>query len=165
MGINLCAIEGMTWTRQDDGQLVSLTIHFQPATLGEDPRVAVNANENECVDPIKMVNNMHDAFIGALKNPCYAFLQVGESGVKIELSDNLEEFKYFNHYGFTPKLNDMKILKRKGVVGWTRNDTWYYIMQHDTWSYMNNGLRMEVGNAGIENVAESAKTSKQTKEP
>jgi hypothetical protein len=40
MGINLCAIEGMSWTRQEDGQLVSLTVHFQPAAPGEDPRVA-----------------------------------------------------------------------------------------------------------------------------
>jgi hypothetical protein len=31
MGINLCSAEGMSWTRQADGQLVSLTIHFQPA--------------------------------------------------------------------------------------------------------------------------------------
>jgi hypothetical protein len=32
MGINLCSVEGMSWTRQDDGQLVSLTIHFIPET-------------------------------------------------------------------------------------------------------------------------------------
>jgi hypothetical protein len=31
MGINLCSVEGMGWTRQEDGQLVSLTIHFKPA--------------------------------------------------------------------------------------------------------------------------------------
>ena len=31
MGINLCSVEGVSWTRQDDGQLVSLTIHFIPA--------------------------------------------------------------------------------------------------------------------------------------
>lgn len=31
MGINLCSVEGMSWTKQDDGQLVSLTIHFEPA--------------------------------------------------------------------------------------------------------------------------------------
>lgn len=31
MGINLCSVEGLSWTRQDDGQLVSLTIHFIPA--------------------------------------------------------------------------------------------------------------------------------------
>lgn len=31
MGINLCAVEAMTWTKKDDGQLVSLTIHFIPA--------------------------------------------------------------------------------------------------------------------------------------
>ncbi len=30
MGINLCSVEGMSWTRQDDGQLISLTIHFIP---------------------------------------------------------------------------------------------------------------------------------------
>jgi hypothetical protein len=35
MGINLCAVEGMSWTRQDDGQLISLTIHFLPATEEE----------------------------------------------------------------------------------------------------------------------------------
>jgi len=32
MGINLCAVEALTWTRQDDGQLVSLTIHFIPSS-------------------------------------------------------------------------------------------------------------------------------------
>ena len=30
MGINLCSVEGLTWVRQNDGQLVSLTIHFIP---------------------------------------------------------------------------------------------------------------------------------------
>jgi hypothetical protein len=51
-----------------------------------------------------------------LKNHRYVFLQVSESGIKIELSDNLEEFKYFNHYGFILELKDVEILKRKGVV-------------------------------------------------
>lgn len=31
MGINLCSVESMTWTRQDDGQMVSLTINFIPS--------------------------------------------------------------------------------------------------------------------------------------
>lgn len=31
MGINLCSVEAITWTKQDDGQLVNLTIHFIPA--------------------------------------------------------------------------------------------------------------------------------------
>ena len=31
MSINLCSVEGLSWTKQDDGQLVSLTIHFIPA--------------------------------------------------------------------------------------------------------------------------------------
>ena len=30
MGINLCSVDKLTWTRQDDGQLVDLTIHFIP---------------------------------------------------------------------------------------------------------------------------------------
>ncbi len=30
MGINLCAVEALTWVRQDDDQLVSLTVHFKP---------------------------------------------------------------------------------------------------------------------------------------
>ena len=30
MGINLCSVEGISWTKQDDGQLVNLTIHFLP---------------------------------------------------------------------------------------------------------------------------------------
>jgi hypothetical protein len=31
MGINLCAVDGISWTKQADGQLVSITIHFMPA--------------------------------------------------------------------------------------------------------------------------------------
>lgn len=30
MGINLCGVDSVTWTQQDDNQLVSLTIHFSP---------------------------------------------------------------------------------------------------------------------------------------
>ena len=32
MGINLCAVDSITWTKQDDGQLVNLTINFIPGT-------------------------------------------------------------------------------------------------------------------------------------
>ena len=31
MGINLVSVQGIGWTKQDDGQLVDLTIHFKPA--------------------------------------------------------------------------------------------------------------------------------------
>lgn len=31
MGINLCSVRGIRTTRQEDGQLVSLTIEFIPA--------------------------------------------------------------------------------------------------------------------------------------
>jgi hypothetical protein len=30
MGINLCSVESVQWVKQDDGQLVSLTINFNP---------------------------------------------------------------------------------------------------------------------------------------
>ncbi len=30
MGINLCSVEAISWTKQDDGQLTQLTIHFIP---------------------------------------------------------------------------------------------------------------------------------------
>jgi hypothetical protein len=32
MGINLVSVNSVTWSEQDDGQLVSLTIHFIPAS-------------------------------------------------------------------------------------------------------------------------------------
>lgn len=31
MGINLCAVESITWSQLDDGQLVSMSIDFIPA--------------------------------------------------------------------------------------------------------------------------------------
>ena len=34
MGINLCAVEGMSWSRLPDGQLVSVTVHFLPDLEG-----------------------------------------------------------------------------------------------------------------------------------
>jgi len=35
MGINLCAVESLSWTRQEDGQLVDLTIKFIPEDAGK----------------------------------------------------------------------------------------------------------------------------------
>lgn len=35
MGINLCSVDAMSWQKQDDGQLVSITIYFIPATKEE----------------------------------------------------------------------------------------------------------------------------------
>lgn len=31
MGINLCSVEAISWQKQDDGQLLNLTIYFLPA--------------------------------------------------------------------------------------------------------------------------------------
>lgn len=30
MGINLCSVDSISWQKQDDGQLTSLTIYFKP---------------------------------------------------------------------------------------------------------------------------------------
>lgn len=30
MGINLCSVDAVSWQRQDDGQLVNISIHFLP---------------------------------------------------------------------------------------------------------------------------------------
>lgn len=30
MGINLCSVDSISWVRLNDGQLLSLTIHFSP---------------------------------------------------------------------------------------------------------------------------------------
>jgi hypothetical protein len=38
MGINLCSVEALSWKRQDDGQLVDLTIHFIPAESNTEPK-------------------------------------------------------------------------------------------------------------------------------
>lgn len=35
MGINLCSVAGMSWVRQNDGQLLTLTIHFIPEAKGD----------------------------------------------------------------------------------------------------------------------------------
>lgn len=31
MGINLCSVDAIGWQKRDDGQLVHLTIHFNPS--------------------------------------------------------------------------------------------------------------------------------------
>lgn len=35
MGINLMCVDSITWTKQDDGQLVNLTINFIPNPEGD----------------------------------------------------------------------------------------------------------------------------------
>lgn len=35
MGINLCCVDSITWTKQKDNQLVSLTINFIPSNESE----------------------------------------------------------------------------------------------------------------------------------
>jgi hypothetical protein len=35
MGINLCSVDSVSWQRQDDKQLTSLTIYFKPDNESE----------------------------------------------------------------------------------------------------------------------------------
>lgn len=39
MGINLCSVDSISWTEQDDGQLTRLTIHFSPSVVENPPPV------------------------------------------------------------------------------------------------------------------------------
>jgi hypothetical protein len=90
----------------------------------------------------------------------YVFIKLGEEGVTISLSDNLDEFSNFNHYGFKPTLEDLETLKKDGVVGWTGNDTWYYIMQHGAWRYMNLDLRIDVFKSIIKELNKTIKVNR-----
>ena len=49
MGINLCSVESLTWTRQDDGQLVNLMIHFVPS----DPPTEETERRNQKRNSVK----------------------------------------------------------------------------------------------------------------
>lgn len=56
MGINLCAVDGISWTRQADGQLVSATIHFIPGSdhersAKEEPVEPAPAYDPTATDP------------------------------------------------------------------------------------------------------------------
>ena len=42
MGINLCSVESVKWVKQEDGQLVSLTINFDPDPKETTPNVEHN---------------------------------------------------------------------------------------------------------------------------
>jgi hypothetical protein len=80
----------------------------------------------------------------------YVFLRVGEDGLTIKFSDDINDFKTWNHYGFIPEPEHLEKLEKEGIVGWIGNDTWYYIMQHDTWRYMNLDLHAKIDKSVIE---------------
>jgi hypothetical protein len=90
----------------------------------------------------------------------YVFIKLDEEGVTICFSNNLDKFKKFNHYGFSPDLKDLETLKREGVVGWTGNDTWYYIMQQDTWRYMNLDLKIDVVKSVMQELTKTVKVTR-----
>jgi hypothetical protein len=95
----------------------------------------------------------------------YVFIKIGESGITIGFYSDLNEFRNFNHYGFLPELKDLETLKRDGVVGWKGNDTWYYIMQHDTWRYMNLDLRIDVVKSTIQELTKTIKVNRLQEKP
>ena len=37
MGISLCSVEAVSWKKQEDGQLVNVSIYFKPAKLTPQP--------------------------------------------------------------------------------------------------------------------------------
>jgi len=53
MGINLCSVESLTWTRQDDDQLVNLTINFLPAPEDNQPCACEMGDDGEIIRCIR----------------------------------------------------------------------------------------------------------------
>lgn len=51
MGINLCSVHGLSWVKQEDGQLVSLTIDFMPATKDEEEALLAFLESAPRVEP------------------------------------------------------------------------------------------------------------------
>lgn len=49
MGINLCSVEAISWEEQDDGQLVTVTIHFIPDNGDHEER----SEEQDAADALK----------------------------------------------------------------------------------------------------------------
>jgi hypothetical protein len=84
------------------------------------------------------------------KKKKYAFLRVDEDGIGIRLSDNLDDFKKFNHYGFEPEQEHIDDMKEEGIASWTGNDTWYYIIQHNSWDYMDLNPKIIVEKSKLE---------------
>lgn len=64
MGINLVSVDSLSWTKQDDGQFVNLTINFipdnEPKKLGTVEPIALNAYpewvEGSAADTIRFIN-------------------------------------------------------------------------------------------------------------
>lgn len=78
MGINLCSVEGVSWTRQDDEQLVSLTIHFVPSCkLAQLKRlqnertellraITINPNDTTCSEKLETITKEIDTMLSGV---------------------------------------------------------------------------------------------------
>jgi len=54
MGINLCSVDAISWQKQEDGQLTSLTVHFLP---NEVDKLKLSI-EQAGIEAVKMSENM-----------------------------------------------------------------------------------------------------------
>lgn len=78
------------------------------------------------------------------KQDKFLFMSTDDSKVRVTLSNDIKEFKYFCHYGIHPTPEDFKKLKKEGIIIFNGNDTWYYIIQHNAWTYMNLDLKLMI---------------------
>jgi hypothetical protein len=96
MGINLCSVAGVSWEKKDDGQLISLKIHFIPhyeekvVNKHNEEDVASNdTTENEYLKKkekfieaarplMKYLCENHHPHTSVIVNPTFAELSVGE---------------------------------------------------------------------------------------
>ena len=56
MGINLCSVDAISWQKQEDGQLTSLTVHFLP---NEVDKLKLSI-EQAGIEAVKMSENMDE---------------------------------------------------------------------------------------------------------
>lgn len=73
-----------------------------------------------------------------MKKNNYLFIRMFEDGVKTQLTDNLDDFKEFCHYGNLSDWSEHKKLIKKCLqktcqYEFTGNDVWYYVLIHPTW--------------------------------
>ncbi len=123
MGINLCSVEDLTWTRQDDGQLVDLTIHFDTANkkpadqvvsfhkaraiVGESYTSLLDQIEQDLADTGKTIEQAHQNAPGGESK---AILQ----GLYQDLFNTIHEFRGWIRKLRSPSMSTPKAASVRG---------------------------------------------------
>ena len=99
MGINLCSVDSIGWEKQDDGQLVSLTISFTPA-VGE-PSVGDNTYAIEEEQESNSVRHAKREFLALGYKPIAECEEGPDKWVQQNVLELLGVFAEQGHSGFS----------------------------------------------------------------